>query len=147
MRDLEDATLAFDLVELVFVAAIGHVFAEDHDARIARHLVPQAGVDLVHHGPWLAVEFRRVVELVGSRVRGRRVKVEHHLLGLGGLGAQSFVRGLANLEVHGRFELLQFFLRSQALGDKVAGHAGQRVALGLRLAHFVGFVEPFVVGK
>ena len=48
--ELEDAALAFDLGERVFAAGVGHVFAVDDDARIAAHLVVQAGVDQVGHG-------------------------------------------------------------------------------------------------
>ena len=48
--ELEDAALAFDLGERIFAAGIGHVFAVDDDARIAAHLVAQAGVDQVGHG-------------------------------------------------------------------------------------------------
>ncbi len=48
--ELEDAALALDLGERVFAAGVGHVFAVDDDARIAAHLVVQAGVDEVGHG-------------------------------------------------------------------------------------------------
>ena len=53
--ELEDAALAFDLGERLFAAGVGHVFAEDDDARVAAHLVVQAGVDEVGHGAGLRV--------------------------------------------------------------------------------------------
>ena len=56
VRDLEDAALALDLGQIAFVAAVGHVLAKDQDARVAGHLVPQAGVDEVHHGLGLAMK-------------------------------------------------------------------------------------------
>ena len=47
--DLEHAALAGDGGERLLAAGVGHVLAEDDDARIARHLVAQRGVDGVHH--------------------------------------------------------------------------------------------------
>ena len=39
--ELEDAALAFDLAlaQLLIAAGVGHIFAEDDDARVAAHLV------------------------------------------------------------------------------------------------------------
>ena len=78
--ELEDAAFALDLGERVFAAGVGHVFAVDDDARIAAHLVVQAGVDEVGHGrgalPFAASTLPRPPEpgacrsecaLVGSR--------------------------------------------------------------------------------
>ena len=48
--ELEDAALALDFGERFLAAGVGHVLAIDHDARIAAHLVVQAGVDKVGHG-------------------------------------------------------------------------------------------------
>ena len=52
---LEDAALALHFVQRLFAAGVGHVFAVDHDARIAAHLVVQAGVDQVGHGARIAL--------------------------------------------------------------------------------------------
>ena len=51
-RQLEDSALAFHqlALQVFFAAAIGHVFAEDHDAFVALHLVAQRGIDQVGHG-------------------------------------------------------------------------------------------------
>ena len=78
--ELEDAALAFDFGERLFAAGVGHVFAVDDDARIAAHLVVQAGVDEVGHGagscplargfrrsPWRCVCSVAKAGLVGSR--------------------------------------------------------------------------------
>ena len=42
--EFEDAALAFDLLllDVLFAAAVGDVFAEDDDALVAPHLVAQA---------------------------------------------------------------------------------------------------------
>ena len=50
--ELENSAFAFDhlLPQILFAAAIGNVFAKDHDALIALHLVAQRGVDQVGHG-------------------------------------------------------------------------------------------------
>ncbi len=49
---LEDSTLALHQLafQVFFAAAIGHVFAEDHDALVALHFVAQRRVDQVGHG-------------------------------------------------------------------------------------------------
>ena len=52
--ELEDAALALDLGERLLAAGVGHVFAIDDDARVAAHLVVQAGVDQVGHGARIA---------------------------------------------------------------------------------------------
>ena len=39
---LEDAALALDLAEVLVAGRVGHVLAEDEDARVARHLVAHA---------------------------------------------------------------------------------------------------------
>src|SRR5271170_3523127 len=56
-RELEDTTLALHqpFTQILFTAAVGHVLAKDDDARIAPHLVLQAGVDEIRHRPFLRV--------------------------------------------------------------------------------------------
>ena len=73
--ELEDAALALDLGQRLFAAGVGHVLAEDDDARVAAHLVVQAGVDQVGHGAVISRPAHRSAlaasaakaELVGSR--------------------------------------------------------------------------------
>ncbi len=48
--ELEDTTLALYLCQSFFAAGVSHVLAVDDDARVAAHLVVQAGVDKVGHG-------------------------------------------------------------------------------------------------
>src|SRR5580698_5277634 len=47
---LEDAALALDLVQSGLAAGVGDVFAINHNAWIAAHLVMQASIDEVGHG-------------------------------------------------------------------------------------------------
>ena len=47
---LKTPPLPLTSVSACLAAGVGHVFAVDHDARIAAHLVVQAGVDQVGHG-------------------------------------------------------------------------------------------------
>src|SRR4030095_7568057 len=46
-RDLEHATLAFDVVEILVTRTVSNVFAEDNDAWVAGHFGGQAAVDQV----------------------------------------------------------------------------------------------------
>src|ERR1700691_5253736 len=55
--EFEDSAFAFHqlALQVLFAAAIGHVFTEDHDALVALHFVAQSYVDQVGHGfrSWL----------------------------------------------------------------------------------------------
>ena len=53
--ELEDSALALDLDKNLLAAGVGNIFAIDHNARIATHLVVQAGVDQVGHGALAAL--------------------------------------------------------------------------------------------
>ncbi len=61
----EDPALPFDMFEIFFAAGVGHVFAENGDALVARHFVEQCGRDHFHHGLGCAVELRLYVERGG----------------------------------------------------------------------------------
>ena len=63
-RGFEDAALPFHRGELFFAAAIGDVFTEDDDARVALHFVDQRGRDHFDHGFGIAVLFGFGVELL-----------------------------------------------------------------------------------
>ncbi len=56
----EYSAFAFDLFlfEILFAAAISHVFAKDHDAFVTPHLVFQADIDQIGHGPVRAFRLR-----------------------------------------------------------------------------------------
>ena len=85
--DLEDAALALDLGRgSSSRRAVGHVLAEDHDARVARHLVVQAGVQEVHHRLRVARGVRARVRKA-SRGRGRRRASRRGACALSGSGA------------------------------------------------------------
>ena len=99
--DLEDAALALDLGEARFARAVGHVLAEDHDARVARHLVVQARVEQVDHGlrarPAAAARCAKAAE---RRVDVGRVDVAQRALAGSGSGAASAAsRGRVHLAV------------------------------------------------
>src|SRR2546421_3454390 len=48
--DFEYATFALYFVQVLLARAIGHVLAEDHNARVSFHLHLQAAIDQVNHG-------------------------------------------------------------------------------------------------
>ena len=68
MRHLEDAALARDALERGLAARVGHVLAEDDDARVARHFVFQRAVDRGDHRVGLALGRGRGVEGVRRRI-------------------------------------------------------------------------------
>ena len=81
---LKTPPLPFDLSQRLFAAGVGHVFAVDHNARIAAHLVVQAGVDQVGHGARTAAlcaaglssaGIARRVRLLSGKGRAGGVKV------------------------------------------------------------------------
>ena len=78
--DLEDAALALDLVEARLAGAVGHVLAEDDDARVARHLVAQAGVEQVDHRLGVALGDGLGGEAARGRIDVGRVDVERGAL-------------------------------------------------------------------
>ena len=90
--DFEDAALAFHLFEILLARAIGDVFAKDHDALVARHLVVKARVDQIDHrlrsASVLLVRRRDAlvcgVEVLRSRIDIGRVDVQ----------SRGFFRGL-----------------------------------------------------
>ena len=68
MGDFEDSALAFHLGQIAFMAAVGNVLTENHDARIAGHLILQADIDEIHHRLGLAVKLRRMIKVFGSGI-------------------------------------------------------------------------------
>src|SRR5207245_7138789 len=69
---LEHAALALNLLllEILFTAAVGNVFAKDDDTIVALHFVFQAGVDLVGHGLFRTLRLRRSFHLAGIEIFG-----------------------------------------------------------------------------
>jgi fatty-acid desaturase len=56
----KNAAFAFDLFEIFFARYVRHVFAENHDARIALHFFVQTAVDQINHRSCIAGKFRAV---------------------------------------------------------------------------------------
>ena len=91
--ELEDSALAFDLLvlQVFFAAAVGNVFAEHDDARVAPHLVLQAGVDEIGHGAVAGLDVTPVLRGRGmhgfglERVRGgiEVGRIDELLVGIG----------------------------------------------------------------
>ena len=69
MRQLEDAALARHDLQRFLLAGVGDVFAEDHDARVARHLVLERPIEHRDHRVRLAFRLRRCIE-------GRRTGID-----------------------------------------------------------------------
>ncbi len=146
-RDLEDAALALDLVEVLLARHVGHVLAEDDDARVALHLLVQAAVDEIDHRAGVPRKLRAllVVELFRGRVNVGRVDVLRGRVGRGLRARERGVGRLADLAVNLVLELLQLVLRDEALFDEQRAEALDGVALGVRRALLVRPVELLVV--
>ena len=143
--DLEDAPLAGDRLERRLAAGVGDVFAEDHDPRIARHLVFQRAVDGRDHrvglpfGRRVGVERgRRGIDIGGEDVEPRGVA--GGLLRLDGLVGRGvdFLFYLAD-------ELLQLRLARDLLLHEERREPGNRIALGLGRALVRRLVQLLVV--
>ena len=82
VRRLEHAALPLHLAEVLLARHVGHVLAEDEDARVAPHLVAHRDVDEVHHRRRLTRELRRVfrVERRTRRIDIGRIQRPHRRL-------------------------------------------------------------------
>ena len=81
VRDLEDAALAGHGRQRARSAAVGHVLAEDDDARVARHLVLERAIDRRDHRVGPAVRRRASGKRVGGRIDVRRIDVKRDRVG------------------------------------------------------------------
>ena len=147
VRDLEDAALALHLAEARLARAVRDVLAEHHDARVARHLVVEAGVQQVDHRARVALRLR----LAGERRRGGvdvlRVHVAGRGLGRGRRRGQRFVGRRGDLAVDLLAQPRQVDLGQGALVLEVSREQQQRVALGVLRALGGRAVERLVVGQ
>src|SRR2546421_6757350 len=73
--DFKDAALALYLIQRFFARAIGNVFAENQDARIAFHFRVQAAVDEIDHRACFVAQRYLVfgIKLFGSWIDRRRI--------------------------------------------------------------------------
>src|SRR5438445_3504854 len=147
--DLEDPALALDLLEELLAAAVRHVLPESEDARIAGHLVLEAGVEQVHHRGGIAGEPGIVlgVELLRGGVDVGRIDVEQRGLGARLGRREGDVRGDLHFLVHLRADRLELGLRGDALAHEALGEGDHAVTLRLLLALPRRPVEDLVVGE
>ena len=73
VRDLEDAALALDLLQVLLVRRVRDVLAEHDDARVRRHLVLHRPVDGGDHRVRLAFRRRRRIECRRGRIDVGRI--------------------------------------------------------------------------
>ena len=147
MGDFEDPALAFHLGQIAFMAAVGNVLTENHDARIASHLILQADIDEIHHRLGLAVKLRRMIKVFGSGIHGGGVNVLKNGFRRDRLGRQGQVGRLANFMLNGRLDFLQLLFRNPLFLRQEPGETRYGVALRLLLTHFLRLIKPLVVGK
>src|SRR5207302_10900688 len=67
-------SFALHLFQIFFVAAIGDILSEDHDARIPPHLFGECSVDCIDHRLGRTFKPRRRGERVRSWIHGWRVE-------------------------------------------------------------------------
>jgi hypothetical protein len=147
--NLEDASLALDLSEHLLPGDIGYIFAEDHDAGVAIHLLTDACVQEVHcreEAIFLVPRLGLRVEIFGGGVDVFGVQVPEHALDrrlgmlkclVGGCGHLCFCLRLERVELLGSRDSHRY--------DQVPGPA-QRTpgVLGFSLCRAP--VHPLVVG-
>ena len=145
--DLEDPALPLHFLEVLLAAGVGHVFAEDDDARLARHLVLKACIEQIHHRGGIACELGVVlgVELFGGRVDVRRVHVaQRRFRSRLGRGERHVGRD-ADFLVHLPPDLLDLRLGGYAFDDQALGEGERAVAFRFFLALLRRLVQDLVV--
>ena len=146
--DFEDSALAFHLGQIAFMAAVGNVLAENHDARIASHLILQAGIDEIHHRLGLAVKLGRMIEVFGSGIHAGGVNVLKNGFALRAASAARAWSAASRISCSTRrLDFLQLLFRNPLFLRQEPGQTGHGVALRLLLAHFLRLIKPLVVGK
>ena len=152
--------LPFDqfLLEVLLAAAVSHIFAENHNAFVAAHLVAQRGGDQIGHG------FGRRLFAVGScglrvglrglgfegRRRGikvRRIHVLQNFVGRRRRRLQRAVNRDLQIVVHLLFQTVDALLVQNAFADEEHLHARDGIALGIALALDIRPVESLIVRK
>ena len=149
VRHLEDAALALHLGERRGVAGVGHVLAEDDDARVARHLVLQRAVDGGDHRVGLAVGLGRACR---RRPRsGRRRASTRRAPAVSGVGfGAARASSVARRDLRDRRRPQIGRARPRWRGPARAAAARmlrERIARGFGLALLRRLVQPLVVGE
>ena len=156
-RQLENSALAFHqlALQVFFAAAIGHVFAEDHDALVALHLVAQGHVDQIGHGlrrGLLAVggiwtDHRLRVERRRCRIEIGRIHILHHALGRGRQSFERLIHRSLKFFFNFLFQIVDALFVEDALAQQEHLRARNWIAGRVALALGVRTVQAFIVGK
>ena len=156
---LKTPPLPLTSARALFAAGVGHVFAVDHDARIAAHLVVQAGVDQVGHGarsgrlwPTCSAGSGAVARSVAKAACGGIEILGVDVLGdarrLAGSGASS-ARSAASATSRSSplLQLVDLLGGQNAFAQQAHLHAGDGIAQRVGLALGGGAVVLVVVGE
>ena len=127
-RRFEDAALAFHFRQVRFPAAIRHVFAENDDVRVSRHLFVQRDIDLVQHGASFAAEVRLGLEFRPRGIDLIRIKILQRRTFGRWIGVQDTIGGLLDLLIHFMHHDLQPLPVQNAFRDQPLGESQQRIA-------------------
>src|SRR5277367_7200084 len=150
-RQLKDAALALDqsLTQILLAAAVGHVLAKDDDARIAPHLVLQAGVDEIRHRPFLRIgSLRRLrLQLGAGRVVVLRIDMQRNTRRLRKRRAQRPLRRLANFFVDLLLKAINRLGIENTLAQQEHLHLLQRIAQRIGFQLTLGPISAVVVRK
>src|SRR5882724_7722801 len=143
----EDAALAFHVLEVVLAAGIGHVFAENHDALVARHFVGERCGNHLDHGLGRAMELRLRFECGRGGIHLRGIDVRLNRVHRRLFGGKSLIRGIADFVVNFGFEGFNLLLVEHAFANEDEGKLRKWITPGFLFALFRGFVELFVIGE
>ena len=142
---LEHAALALHLGQRLGAAAVGHVFAEHEDARVAGHLVREGAVDGRHHRDRRVFGRAGDVEAVVRRIDVGRVHVAQHRRRVGRGGGEGAVGRRLNLVVDAARDLRQRVVVGEPAVGQPRGEPGDGVAGPLGLAFRRALVVAVVV--
>ena len=160
VREFEDSALALHhfLGQILFTAAIGHVFAKDQHALVVLHLIAQRVIDQVRHGLGRACLFHRffrsLLQRRGLPVKRWRLRIEIRRIDpvrdgiqFGQRRYQGPIRRLLNILIDHLLHRMQARFVENAFLKQEAAMPGKRIA-----RHFIGqlrrrTVELFIVRK
>ena len=135
------------MFQVVFAAGVGHVFAKNGDALVARHFVEERQRDHFDHGFRGTAQLRFRLKGSGRRIDVRRKHVHSNRIYRRLFRRQRLVSRIAHFIVDFRFQGLDLFLVQNAFAHQKKCELGNGIAARLFLALFGGLVQFFVVGK
>ena len=143
----EYAALALHVGQVLLAAAIGHVLAENHDARVALQFIGQRGGHHLDHGLDLAGKSRLGFKRARARIDVGRVHPAQNGIFRRRLGRQGAVGGRDDFLVGGSFQRLQLFFVDNALAHQKQTKARDGIALRVGFQLRGGAIKLLVVGK